>query len=123
MGDPVTGLTKVPDPWSFGGGRRRHGEGVNSRDVLMVVEVVSRTNCLTEIRDKLHDYPRMGVPIYVVVDPGALRLRGYRHSRPMDAQHERPQELPRRLVKRRRDGPCATAEKGPERGKAPHRTR
>ncbi|MET9695067.1 hypothetical protein ABZY81_43000 [Streptomyces sp. NPDC006514] len=32
----------------------------------MVVEVVSRTNSLTDIRDKLHDYPRMGVPLYVV---------------------------------------------------------
>ncbi|MCC0097895.1 Uma2 family endonuclease [Streptomyces flavotricini] len=35
----------------------------------MVVEVASRTNSLTDIRDKRHDYPRMGAPLYVVVDP------------------------------------------------------
>ncbi|MFF1343986.1 hypothetical protein ACFVYT_40245 [Streptomyces sp. NPDC058290] len=30
-------------------------KAINSRDVLMVVEVASRTNSLTDIRDKLHD--------------------------------------------------------------------
>ncbi|RPF40908.1 hypothetical protein EDD96_4690 [Streptomyces sp. Ag109_G2-6] len=28
----------------------------------MVVEVVSRTNALTDIRDELHDYPRATPP-------------------------------------------------------------
>lgn len=55
---------------------------VNSRDVLMVVEVVSRMNSLTDIRDKLHDYPRMGVPTYVVVDPRKDKKTVTVHSDP-----------------------------------------
>ncbi|WP_405921472.1 Uma2 family endonuclease [Streptomyces sp. NBC_00122] len=48
----------------------------------MVVEVVSRTNSLTDIRDKLHDYPRMGVPLYVVVDPRKDKKTVTVHSDP-----------------------------------------
>ncbi|MEU2396003.1 Uma2 family endonuclease [Streptomyces sp. NPDC007369] len=55
---------------------------VNSRDVLMVVEVVFRTNSLTDIRDKLHDYPEMGIPLYVVVDPRKDKRTVTVHSDP-----------------------------------------
>ncbi|WP_405679853.1 MULTISPECIES: Uma2 family endonuclease [unclassified Streptomyces] len=48
----------------------------------MVVEVLSRTNSLTDIRDKLHDYPRMGVPLYVVVDPRKDKKTVTVHSDP-----------------------------------------
>jgi Uma2 family endonuclease len=60
MGDPETGLTKVPVLMVIAEEDADDtARVVNSRDVLMVVEVVSRTN----------DYPKMGVPLYVVVDP------------------------------------------------------
>ncbi|MEV7173419.1 Uma2 family endonuclease [Streptomyces sp. NPDC093224] len=68
MGDPLTGLTKVPDLMVIAEEDADDtAKVVNSRDVLMVIEVVSRTNSLTDVRDKLLDYPRMGVPLYVVV--------------------------------------------------------
>ncbi|MGW1771471.1 Uma2 family endonuclease [Streptomyces sp. NPDC002104] len=83
MHDPLTGLTKVPDLMVLPEEDTDDAaKAVNSRDVLMVVEVVSRTNSLTGIRDKLHDYPRMGVPVYVVVDPRSNKKTTTVHSDP-----------------------------------------
>ncbi|MEV7546824.1 Uma2 family endonuclease [Streptomyces sp. NPDC089915] len=85
MADPVTGLTKIPDLLVMADEDIDDtAKAVNSRDVLMVVEVVSRTNSLTDIRDKLHDYPRMGVPLYVVVDPRKDKKTVTVHSDPSD---------------------------------------
>ncbi|MGW6861828.1 Uma2 family endonuclease [Streptomyces xanthophaeus] len=85
MGDPVTGLTKIPDLMVLAEEDTDDtAKVVNSRDVLMVVEVVSRTNSLTDIRDKLHDYPRMGVPLYVVVDPRKDKKTVTVHSDPSE---------------------------------------
>ncbi|GHB42180.1 hypothetical protein GCM10010347_09910 [Streptomyces cirratus] len=85
MGDPVTGLTKVPDLMVIPEEDTDDtAKVVNSRDVLMVVEVVSRTNSLTDIPDELHDYPRMGVPLYVVVDPRKDKKTVTVHSDPSD---------------------------------------
>ncbi|MFE2480990.1 Uma2 family endonuclease [Streptomyces sp. NPDC059389] len=85
MGDPLTGLTKVPDLVVIAEEDTDDtAKVVNSRDVLMVVEVVSRTNSLTDIRDKLHDYPRMGVPLYVVVDPRKDKKSVTVHSDPSE---------------------------------------
>lgn len=85
MGDPVTGLTKIPDLMVLTEEDTDDtAKAVNSRDVLMVVEVVSRTNSLTDIRDKLHDYPRMGVPLYVVVDPRKEKKTVTVHSDPSE---------------------------------------
>ncbi|MFD0266558.1 Uma2 family endonuclease [Streptomyces sp. NPDC127106] len=83
MGDPETGLTKVPDLMVIAEEDVDDtAKAINSRDVLMVVEVVSRTNSLTDIRDKLHDYPKMGVPLYVVVDPRKDKRTVTVHSDP-----------------------------------------
>ncbi|MFJ6053222.1 Uma2 family endonuclease [Streptomyces sp. NPDC092307] len=85
MGDPVTGLTKIPDLLVMAEEDTDDtAKAVNSRDVQMVLEVVSRTNSLTEIRDKLHDYPRMGVPLYVVVDPRRDKKSVTVHSDPSE---------------------------------------
>ncbi|MFJ3205408.1 Uma2 family endonuclease [Streptomyces sp. NPDC086989] len=85
MGDPVTGLTKIPDLMVLAEEDTDDtAKVVNSRDVLMVVEVVSRTNSHTGIRDKLHDYPRMGVPLYVVVDPRKEQKTVTVHSEPLE---------------------------------------
>ncbi|MFE2131149.1 Uma2 family endonuclease [Streptomyces amritsarensis] len=83
MGDPHTGLTKVPDLMVIAEeDTDDSAKVINSRDVLMVVEVVSWTNSLTDIRDKLYDYPRMGVPVYVVVDPRKDKKTVTVHSDP-----------------------------------------
>ncbi|MFD6940042.1 Uma2 family endonuclease [Streptomyces goshikiensis] len=85
MGDPVTGLTKIPDLLVMSEEDTDDtAKAVNSRDVLMVLEVVSRTNSLTDIRDKLHDYPKMGVPLYVVVDPRKDKKTVTVHSDPSE---------------------------------------
>ncbi|MEV6956663.1 Uma2 family endonuclease [Streptomyces sp. NPDC051183] len=85
MGDPVTGLTKVPDLMVIAEEDTDDtAKVVSSRDVLMVIEVVSRTNSLTGIRDKLHDYPRMGIPLYVVVDPRKDKKTATVHSDPSE---------------------------------------
>ncbi|CAM5460690.1 hypothetical protein SAVIM338S_02952 [Streptomyces avidinii] len=85
MGDPVTGLTKVPDLMVIAEEDTDDtAKVVNSRDVLMVVEVVSRTNSLTDIRDRLHDYPKIGVPLYVVVDPRKDKKTATVHSDPSE---------------------------------------
>ncbi|MFI1451349.1 Uma2 family endonuclease [Streptomyces virginiae] len=83
MGDPQTGLTKVPDLMVIAEEDTDDtAKVVNARDVLLVVEVVLRTVSLTDIRDKLHDYPRMGVPLYVVVDPRKDKKTVTVHSDP-----------------------------------------
>ncbi|MFJ9343740.1 Uma2 family endonuclease [Streptomyces sp. NPDC101733] len=85
MGDPITGLTKVPDLMVIAEEDTDDtAKVVNSRDVLLVVEVVSRTSSLTDIRDKLHDYPKMGVPLYVVVDPRKDKKSITVHSDPSE---------------------------------------
>ncbi|MFB6563731.1 MULTISPECIES: Uma2 family endonuclease [unclassified Streptomyces] len=85
MGDPVTGLTKIPDLLVMAEEDTDDtAKAVNSRDVQMVVEVVSRTHSLTDIRDKLHDYPKMGVPLYVVVDPRKDKKTVTVHSDPSE---------------------------------------
>ena len=67
--DPVTGLSKVPDLMAVAEAELNPGsKKVNSRDLLLVVEVVSRSNAENDLVTKLSHYPRMGVPVYVVVD-------------------------------------------------------
>ncbi|ROQ97715.1 Uma2 family endonuclease [Streptomyces sp. 2132.2] len=85
MPDPVSGLTKIPDLMVLAEADTDDtAKVVNSRDVLMVVEVGSRTNSLTDIRDDLHDYPRMGIPLYVVVDPRRDKKSVTVHSDPSE---------------------------------------
>lgn len=84
MSDPVTSLTKIADLLIMvEEDADDTAKAVNSRDVQMVLEVVSRTNSLTDIRDELHDYPRMGVPLYVVVDPRKDKKSVTVHSDPL----------------------------------------
>ncbi|MFI9331665.1 Uma2 family endonuclease [Kitasatospora sp. NPDC052868] len=38
-------------------------------EVLLVVEVVSKSNPKSDYRDKVRDYAAMGIPLYLLVDP------------------------------------------------------
>ncbi|WP_030205007.1 Uma2 family endonuclease [Streptomyces sp. NRRL S-87] len=70
MHDPATGLTKIPDLMVITEEDADDtAKTVDPHDVLMTVEVVSPSNSLDDIREKAGDYPRMGIPVYVVVDP------------------------------------------------------
>ncbi|GGY11396.1 hypothetical protein GCM10010324_67640 [Streptomyces hiroshimensis] len=95
MTDPVTGLEKVPDLMAFvTGDVDPQADSVDPRAVLIVVEIVSKTNPKNDLVTKLYDYPRMGVPVYVIVDPrdGTIGVHSdpkpgpdgirYRHSVP-----------------------------------------
>ncbi|MFE3327833.1 Uma2 family endonuclease [Streptomyces sp. NPDC059176] len=70
MTDPVTGLEKVPDLMAFPTEDvDPQAETIDPRMVLLVIEIVSKSNPKNDLVTKLEDYPRMGVPLYVVVDP------------------------------------------------------
>ncbi|MER8182673.1 Uma2 family endonuclease [Kitasatospora sp. NPDC094015] len=76
--DPVTGLRKIPDLMVLAAdGIDLAARKVNSRDLLLVVEVVSGSNPNNDYREKLDDYPRMGIPTYLVVDPRKATLSVY----------------------------------------------
>lgn len=46
-----------------------HREALDPRSVHLIIEIVSRWNASNDYREKVADYPRMGVPHYVIVDP------------------------------------------------------
>lgn len=45
------------------------GSALHPHEVVLVIEVVSRSNPLNDYRDKVADYAAMGIPHYVLVDP------------------------------------------------------
>ncbi|MGN5389517.1 Uma2 family endonuclease [Streptomyces sp. JL7001] len=81
--DPRTSLLKVPDLVVIAEERTDDtARAVDSRDVLMLVEVVPHTRMSKAVRNELHDCPRMGVPVYVVVDPRKDKKTVIVHSDP-----------------------------------------
>lgn len=45
------------------------GLAVDATQVLAAVEIVSPSNARTDYDEKLADYPAMGIPFYLIVDP------------------------------------------------------
>ncbi|MFJ8075381.1 Uma2 family endonuclease [Streptomyces sp. NPDC096176] len=83
MLDPLTGLEKVPALMAFPAEDvDPQAESIDPRAVLVVVEIVSKSNPKNDLVTKLEDYPRMGIPLYIVVDPrnGTIGV----HSAPND---------------------------------------
>ncbi len=67
--DPEAGVRRRPDVMVFPEEVLETGEAVHPRDVFAVVEVVSKPNPENDYQGKVRDYPRMGVPYYLIVDP------------------------------------------------------
>jgi Uma2 family endonuclease len=73
-------------------------EAVDPRVVELVVEVVSKSNPENDYRDKIADYSAMGIPLYLIVDPGRGIVqvmsepdgKGYTATRTYDYGHLLP---------------------------------
>lgn len=52
------------------------GPALDPKDILMVAEIVSKSNPDNDYSGKLRDCPEMGVPTYLIVDPrnGAVKV-------------------------------------------------
>lgn len=66
--DPVLGKLRIPDlivlPESAA-----DVDAVDPREILLAVEIVSRSNPSNDLIDKVRDYPLMGIPHYLIIDP------------------------------------------------------
>ncbi|MEC4017358.1 Uma2 family endonuclease [Streptomyces sp. H27-D2] len=68
--DPVVGVMRRPDVIVLPeAALDEEGDGVDPREVLAVVEVVSKSNPENDYAGKMRDYPSMGIPWYLLVDP------------------------------------------------------
>ncbi|MET7389836.1 Uma2 family endonuclease [Streptomyces sp. NPDC005529] len=67
--DVSLGVRRVPDLMVFHEDLLERDEPARPGDVLMVCEVVSRANPENDYKGKLRDYPAMGIPHYLIVDP------------------------------------------------------
>ncbi|MET9896153.1 Uma2 family endonuclease [Streptomyces sp. NPDC006465] len=67
--DVSLGVRRVPDLMVFQEDLLERDDPARPSDVLMVCEVVSRANPENDYEGKLRDYPAMGIPHYLIVDP------------------------------------------------------
>ncbi|GAA0659155.1 hypothetical protein GCM10010193_07440 [Kitasatospora atroaurantiaca] len=67
--DPESGIKRRPDVMVFPESALESGEAVHPRDVTAVVEVVSKSNPENDYEGKMRDYPTMGIPHYLIIDP------------------------------------------------------
>ncbi|KJS57433.1 Uma2 family endonuclease [Streptomyces rubellomurinus] len=56
-------------------------------EVLLVVEIVSKSNPENDYQDKVRDYAAMGIPLYLIIDPRTGT--GIAHSEPGYASREK----------------------------------
>lgn len=68
--DPVAGVLRRPDLLVLHEDLLdESGDYVDPKDVLVAMEVVSKSNPENDYTGKMRDYPRVGIPCYVIVDP------------------------------------------------------
>lgn len=68
--DPVHGIRRTPDVAVVNAEALKADEkALSSHDVHAVFEVVSPSNPENDHKDKVVDYARMGIPVYVIIDP------------------------------------------------------
>jgi Uma2 family endonuclease len=68
--DSVRGVLRCPDLLVLPAATLANtADAVRPDEVLLVVEIVSRSNPMNDYRGKVVDYAAMGIPHYVIVDP------------------------------------------------------
>ncbi|WP_042365562.1 Uma2 family endonuclease [Streptacidiphilus neutrinimicus] len=86
--DPGLGRLRRPDLMVFReGALEEDPPSVPPADVLLTVEVVSKSNPENAYEEKVRDYAAMGIPLYLLVDP--RDGTGIVHAQPRYASRER----------------------------------
>ena len=67
--DAALGILRRPDAIVVPYAAMQTDSALNPRDLLLAVEVVSPSNPANDYVDKLAEYPLMGIPHYLIVDP------------------------------------------------------
>ncbi|MDH6135794.1 Uma2 family endonuclease [Kitasatospora sp. MAA4] len=93
--DPASGIKRRPDVMVFPEAALESGEAVHPRDVTAVVEVVSKSNPENDYEGKMRDYPTMGIPYYLIVDPrtGTGLVLSAPHSTPEGPRYSTRREF------------------------------
>ncbi|WP_405020542.1 Uma2 family endonuclease [Kitasatospora sp. NBC_00070] len=93
--DPESGIKRRPDVMVFPENARESGEAVHPRDVTGVVEVVSRSTPENDYEGRMRDYPTMGIPHYLIVDPrtGTGLVLSAPHSTPEGRRYSTRREF------------------------------
>ncbi|MFD9124175.1 Uma2 family endonuclease [Kitasatospora sp. NPDC059571] len=75
--DPVLGRLRRPDVLvvDFEAFEEDTMEPLHPADVRLVAEIVSPSNRTSDYIDKMRDYPAMGIPAYLLVDPNNGRIQ------------------------------------------------
>ncbi|MCL6675168.1 Uma2 family endonuclease [Streptomyces panaciradicis] len=70
MEDAALGVLRVPDLVVIDEEEAvAEGDAIDPRRAHLVIEIVSRSNPANDYEGKLRDYPAMGVPHYLIIDP------------------------------------------------------
>jgi Uma2 family endonuclease len=67
--DAALGKLRNPDVLVVPEEAMRSIDPLDPRDISLAVEIVSRSNPNTDYIDKVADYPAMGIPHYLIIDP------------------------------------------------------
>ncbi|MEV4616870.1 Uma2 family endonuclease [Kitasatospora sp. NPDC049258] len=67
--DQESGIRRRPDVMVLAESALATGDAVHPREVITVVEVVSESNPENDYEGKMRDYPTMGIPHYLIIDP------------------------------------------------------
>ncbi|MFI7338418.1 Uma2 family endonuclease [Streptomyces sp. NPDC050085] len=68
--DPGLGILRVPDLAVIDRAHEESGaDAIAPAHCHLIIEIVSRSNPANDYEGKLRDYPAMGIPHYVIVDP------------------------------------------------------
>ncbi|MCT2590025.1 Uma2 family endonuclease [Streptomyces sp. N2-109] len=68
--DPAAGVMRRPDLLVLPlDSLDEQGDYVDPKEIRVAMEVVSKSNPENDYTGKMRDYPRIGIPCYVIVDP------------------------------------------------------
>ncbi|MBB5121387.1 hypothetical protein AF335_13610 [Streptomyces eurocidicus] len=67
--DPSIGVLRRPDLIVIPVAAMDTPGPFHPRDLALTVEIVSPSNHANDYAQKMHDYPTMGIPLYLLVDP------------------------------------------------------